>query len=147
MNQNNDEYIYDDFVFKKLTTDNLDEIKPEDICIYATAMPGAMGWGGATQIMTKDKRYMSTLESLDNEKDIEKILPIDQSYEEILSGKEDYMKNWVYYPMGMGNSLFVRKDYNKPFEEELKKRDVQGMAELYVCWVEVADKVIKDNKI
>ena len=97
--------------------------------------------------MTKDKRYMSTLESLDNEKDIEKILPIDKSYEEILSGKEDYMKNWVYYPMGMGNSLFVRKDYSKPFEDELKKRDVQGMAELYVCWVEVADKVIKDNKI
>ena len=47
---------------------------------------------------------------------------------------------------GCDNSLFLRKDYNKIFEKELKKRDI-GMAELYVCWVEVADKVIKDNKI
>ena len=73
MKKNNDEYIYDDFVFKKLTSNNLGEVNPEDICIYATAFPGAMGWGGATQIITKDNnRYMSTLESLDDEKDIEK---------------------------------------------------------------------------
>ncbi len=111
MNQNNDEYIYDDFVFKKLTSHNLDEVKPEDICIYATAIPRAIDWGGATQIMTKGNRYMSTLESLDDEKDIKKILPIEQSYEEIISGEEDYMRNWVYYPMGMGNSVFVQKDY------------------------------------
>ncbi len=148
MKSKDDEYIYDDFVFKKLTSNNLGEVNPEDICIYATAFPGAMGWGGATQIITKDNnRYMSTLESLDDEKDIEKVLPIEQSYEEILSGEEDYMRSWVYYPMGMGNSLFVRKDYNQAFEVELKKRNIQGMAELYDCWVEVADKVIKENKI
>ena len=70
MKKNNDEYIYDDFVFKKLTSNNLGEVNPEDICIYATAFPGAMGWGGATQIITKDNnRYMSTLESLDDEKE------------------------------------------------------------------------------
>ena len=65
MKPKDDEYIYDNFVLKKLTSNNLDEIKPEDIV----------------------------------------------------------------------------------FEDELKKWDIQGMAELYGCWVEIANKIVKENGI
>ena len=114
------------------------------------------------KILEKDgKSIEQFFEPIKNHDDIQVILPtptIDEKgfqtfdISDIIvlkkNGKnssDNEQSNWEYYSLGMGNHLYVKKEYDMQFQEELIKEGISDESSLYNIWGRLAYKILTNK--
>lgn len=129
----------------KLTKNNIENIDCNEVAFYSYAETGAMGTPAEIVIITFDnKKYEGTYAFGNlNIKNFYRALPF---LDNRMKNQKDYFK---YTNLGMGNSLYIRKEISEGFIKLIEKEIPNYKnrpGNLYKNWIELADKYLKNLK-
>ena len=129
----------------KLNKKNIENIDCNEVAFYSFAATGAMGVRAGIVIITFDnKKYEGTYAFGDlNIKNFYRVLPF------LSDKKKDQKEYFEYVNLGMGNSLYIRKEISEDFIKLIKKEipDYEKKTgNLYAGWKALADKFLQDFK-
>lgn len=126
--------------FDKITERTLHKINPEEICFFAIAEGGAMGWAGAIQIITKTENglglYFIDGTGISDPKIITKFFKPLKKTVLGLMGDKSMDPEWTAINMRFGNHLMLKNVYKEQFQEHMKNKHI------YRDWIEVAVKLL-----
>ena len=142
------------FMFKKLNSRTIDSINMEDIAFLSYAEGGAMGWSNSILMFLKNKNGIekyaiskSYLIEQNNKKFYELFEPL-RDYGAPFSRHNQIIMDkskWDYYSLGMGNHLYVKKEYSNQLSNEITKQEIKRRPELYQNWSRIAYNILTDN--
>lgn len=101
-----------------LTAQNFSSYLPLDIAAFSYAFPGAMGEGGAIEIVTTEgaSYYLNYVKGDLSDSQLEQIIPILPELHLPLVGETDQVpEGWKHISLGAGNNLLVRTQYVEQF--------------------------------
>ena len=143
--------------FEKITKENINEIKYEDVVVFSFAEAGAMGRMGDVEIITKKNNEIKAYTTnyvfgiLEKETSINawekeqkilfEILPILKKINfntRIIRG-HGHIEDWAVFDMGMGNHLIVRDYLDKQI---LEKYENAKLGEMYQSWKEFIETIL-----
>lgn len=134
----------------KLTKDNIDNIKYENVIAITIAEGGAMGEPNAFHVITKElEHYYRNLGKTDIPKvkffDCFPLLKNIHCFCEELSGLDN---DWNWFNMGYGNYLIIRKEYNDEMKNCIETRLTEKWesGELYNNWYDLVKSIVLDRK-
>ena len=133
-----------------LTKKNLNQINEKNIAFSFIAEGGAMGEGGAVNIMLKSQKlfYVNYLKNGPlYDKLIEK-LPSFKKLDFFVGHAFNVPAKYKWYNLGFGNYLLVKNEYVKQFDRLIEKlgKDYAYTGEFYARWKYMALKVLDKEK-
>lgn len=145
-------YPFHRFMFKKLTSRTMHTINYKDIAFLLTTEQERMGWPASSQIFVKKdnavEKYMITqLYNIQTDV-LTSFFPPYKIYKKSLSASKPVTSdkcNWSYYPLGCGSHLYIRNDLFKQFKNELKKRHIKDLADVYSNCCRIAYNILTDK--
>lgn len=135
--------------FTEIDEKNIDKIKYEDIAFFQIAERGAMGEHGGIELFTKNIKFYHT--NIYKRYNIFDMLMTNNLKKfkgmRISCGSAKNVPNdFKYYYLGMGNYLFVKKEYSAIFEKMLK--NLLNKYQIYGKWKDFAIQIFEsDTKI
>lgn len=141
------EYMFGNFLYKKINRRNFTDIKPDELCFVAIAEGGAMGWRASMQFTAfsknRIKRYMIDFRAVDfSGEELIKVFPHYKYFgiPELLNNKQWH---WMY--LGFGNHLFIKDEFFKEFDKKTKNSPEHIK---YGAWEKIAEEILlKHGKI
>ncbi|MBR1605135.1 MAG: hypothetical protein IJ660_03405 [Alphaproteobacteria bacterium] len=128
-------YLFNDFLFDKLSAETFSKINFDNIAFVAVASSGAMGWAGASQFFTKDgKKYMLTAEC------IESTEVVDAFFETL------HKPEWRSCNLGVGNRLYMKSEYYPQFIAEKGRLNLDKPNKVYRDWCKIADEILSKKR-
>ena len=135
--------------FEKITKENINEIKYEEVVVFSFAEAGAMGGMGDVEIKSYTTNYVfgilekaTSINAWEKEQKILfEILPILKKINfnaRIIRG-HGHIEDWAVFDMGMGNHLIVRDYLDKQI---LEKYENAKLGEMYQSWKEFIETIL-----
>ena len=135
--------------FTEIDEKNINEINYKDVVFFQIAERGAMGEHGGVELLTKNKNFYHT--SICERNNIFDMLMNNnlKKFKGMRIGcgsAKNVPNDFKYYYLGMGNYLFVKKEYSAIFEKMYKKLQIK--CQIYGKWKDFAIQILEsDTKI
>lgn len=136
----------------EISDKNIKDIKCDDVMFFTYAESGAMGEGGAINLLNKEKKIYHTnyVYGDFNIKKLFKVFPPLENLKCFIHSVSGLDSNWKYIDMGFGNYLFIRKDIFKKFEKKLKEEIPEDTdfipGFIYNNWDKIGIDLLSGNK-